>query len=457
MSAGIKFKLGPPEDDTVPPLIGRDQDAARAALSERFETVRHATTLLSAPLAPEDQVIQSMADVSPTKWHLAHTTWFFETFLLQRFSSGYEAFNEAYAYLFNSYYYTVGQMYERPCRGLISRPTVTEVARYRAHVDAMMQRLIQDAPASAFNDIAFLTEVGLHHEQQHQELMLTDIKHVLSCNPIKPGAYQARPRTDTTAPQPMEWIAYDDGIHKIGHRGDGFAFDNEGPHHDELIRPFSLASRPVTNGEYLDFIEDKGYSTVTLWLSDAWATIQTEGWRSPLYWLERDGVWHEFTLSGLKPLDLNRPVAHVSFYEAQAFATWAGNRLPTEFELEVAASRQPIAGNLLRFETTPGGDGARTFLAPEPAAARPGTADALAQLFGDVWEWTQSPYAPYPGFKPLAGSLGEYNGKFMCNQFVLRGGSCATPADHIRPTYRNFFPPDARWQFSGLRLAADRV
>ena len=409
------------------------------ALADRYRAVRAASERLCEPLEPEDCVIQSMPDVSPTRWHLAHTTWFFETLVLAKSPLGHEPFDPAYEYLFNSYYNTVGEQFPRPRRGLLSRPTVAEVFSYRRHVDRAMQELFgrRDDAAAA---LAAVIEVGLHHEQQHQELILSDIKHVFSCNPLYP-AYGKTPAAPSRDAAPLEWIGYDEGLQEIGHGGAGFAYDSETPRHRVFIESFELASRPVTNGEYIDFIEDGGYRRPEFWLSDGWLTVQKQRWTAPLYWVEHDGGWRQFTLSGLRPLNRAEPVCHVSLFEADAFARWAGARLPREAESELASESVPIEGNFVE-------DAA---LHPRPAAA---TFDGRPQqMFGDVWEWTASQYSPYPGYQRLEGALGEYNGKFMCNQFVLRGGSCVTSKDHIRRTYRNFFPPEARWQFSGLRLA----
>ena len=399
-------------------------------LSARYARIRAASLSLCEHLTVEDQVVQSMPDVSPTKWHLAHVTWFFERFVLSTHAGGYRPLDERYHYLFNSYYHTAGQMHARPRRGLVTRPTVDEVVEYRRHVDAAMLRRFDD---EVDQDLAFLVELGLNHEQQHQELLLTDIKHVLSCNPLQPAAYPELRTPPACTPAAMTFTPGRTGICKIGHTGDGFCFDNETPRHDTLLRPHVIGSRLVTNGEYLEFIRDDGYGTNELWLSDGWSTINERGWRRPLYWEE--GLEREFTLGGLRELDVNAPVTHVSYYEADAFARWAGARLPTEAEWEVAAREHAIDGNFAdsRFWQPVAGNG--------------------PQFFGDVWEWTSSPYAPYPGFKPLEGSLGEYNGKFMCNQMTVRGGSCATASEHIRPEYRSFFYPDARWQFLGIRLA----
>ncbi|MGH9016630.1 MAG: ergothioneine biosynthesis protein EgtB [Acidimicrobiales bacterium] len=405
-------------------------------LAERYRSVRRATEILATPLSPEDQTVQSMPDVSPTKWHRAHTSWFFETFLLESQLAGYRSFHPQFAYLFNSYYEGVGARYPRARRGVVSRPGVLEVARYRAHVDAAMARLFDRGPAPAAAD---LIELGLHHEQQHQELLLMDIKHVLSCSPLEP-AY-ATVTVATPSPQsPGRWIEHDGGPVETGHDGRGFAFDNEGPRHTVHLEPFALAGRPVTCGEWVAFIDDGGYERPDLWLSDGWATAQAENWTSPLYWSRVVDDWWLFTLGGPQLVDPAEPVCHVSYYEADAFARWCGARLPTEAEWETVASPRPGAPVDGRFLDT-------SVLHPRPTVG-----DAL---FGDVWQWTQSAYSPYPGFRPAAGAVGEYNGKFMVNQYVLRGGSCVTPPDHVRATYRNFFPPSARWAFSGLRLARD--
>ena len=420
------------------PRPGASHAAAAGALSTRFAAVRAATRALAAPLSPEDCVLQSMPDASPVKWHLAHTTWFFETFVLEAHARAHAPFDPHFRVLFNSYYNGVGDKHPRHERGLISRPDLARVLAYRAHVDAAMEELLRVPPAPP---LAALVEIGLNHEQQHQELILTDVKHLLAANPQKP-AYQPRWPLKAVKPQPLAWLPYEGGLLELGHDGHGFAFDNEGPRHRAFVAPFELASRPVTHGEYAAFIDDGGYRRPELWLSLGWDTVQSRGWQAPLYWSARDGGHRTFTLHGLADIDPHTPVAHVSYFEADAYARWAGARLPTEQEWECAARDVPVSGNFAE-------SGA---LHPLPAdAATP--AGQPAQLFGDVWEWTASDYAAYPGYRPAAGALGEYNGKFMCGQYVLRGGSCATPAGHIRPTYRNFFPPDARWQFSGIRLA----
>jgi ergothioneine biosynthesis protein EgtB len=402
--------------------------------------VRDQTERLCDTLEREDYVVQSMPDVSPTKWHLAHTSWFFETFLLAPHAPGYEPFNPHFAYLFNSYYITVGDRHCRQNRGLLSRPGVAEVYAYRRHVDEKMEQFLRNDGDALLQELSPVLEIGLHHEQQHQELMLTDIKHVFWVNPLRP-AYRERKGQPPAQPIPMRWIAFDGGVRRIGHDGDGFAFDNESPRHRAYLEPFKLGSRLVTNGEYKAFIDDGGYRRGELWLSMGHATAQAEQWQAPLYWLRDGDQWVHHTLAGVRPLEDAEPVCHVSYFEADAYARWAGARLPTEQEWETAAESADTAGNFVEAGTY------------HPTPAHRG--DGLEQMFGDVWEWTASAYLAYPGYRPPAGALGEYNGKFMCNQFVLRGGSCATPASHIRPTYRNFFPPDARWQFSGIRLAQD--
>ena len=412
----------------------------RPSVQAAYARVRAFSETLTAPLSPEDMTVQSMADASPAKWHLAHTSWFFETFILKTFDPSYRPFDAAYEYLFNSYYNGIGEQFHRPSRGLLSRPTVADIRAYRAHVDEGMRRLIETSTARTLDRAHPLIELGLNHEQQHQELILTDLKHAMSLNPLHPVVYPAIAAPSADA-GPAGWIAFAGGIHQVGWQGNGFAFDNEGPAHEVLLRPFRLAQRPVTNAEFVAFIANGGYRNPRLWLSDGWSVVQREGWARPIYWTEIDGIWHEYTLSGLKPVDLDAPVCHVSYYEAAAYAEWANARLPTEFEWEVAAAGATLDGHF--------GDSA--VFQPRAAKAVPG----LRQMFGDVWEWTQSSYAPYPGFKADAGVVGEYNGKFMVNQLVLRGGSCATPLGHIRASYRNFFYPHHRWQFSGLRLAED--
>lgn len=406
-------------------------------LIQQYLIVRRLSEALCQPLFVEDYGVQSMPDVSPPKWHLAHTTWFFETFLLLPFLPGYEVFHPQFCYLFNSYYEAVGVRHPRHQRGLLSRPAVAEVYQYRHAVDQAMGHLLE-LPLMA--KIIDLIELGLHHEQQHQELLMTDLKHILATNPLRP-AYRPSPQLVPShdAPAPLQFLAFSGGLHSIGHSGGEFAFDNEGPAHPVYLQDFALASRLVTNGEYLAFIEAGGYHKSEYWLAEGWATVSAEQWQAPLYWEQRDRHWEVMTLAGLQPLRLNEPVCHVSYFEADAFARWCDRRLPTEAEWEVAAAGLPRQGNLLAADA----------LHPQPAAGKTG----LEQIYGDVWEWTESSYLPYPGFKPAPGAVGEYNGKFMCNQMVLRGGSCVTPPGHIRPTYRNFFPANTRWQFSGIRLA----
>jgi ergothioneine biosynthesis protein EgtB len=433
------------EQSTTLDAESRTDPAGTAAARwvARYRAVRRETEHLCEPLACEDYIVQSMSDVSPTKWHLAHTSWFFETFILTPHAPGYAAYNPHFAYLFNSYYVALGDRHCRQNRGLLSRPTVAEVYDYRRHVDEAMARLLLSLGEHALAGLAPLLEIGLHHEQQHQELILTDIKHVFWVNPLRP-AYRPRVAPDDGPTPAMRWVSVDGGMHRVGHDDDGseFAFDNESPRHRVFLEPFRLGSRLVTNGEYAEFIADGGYRRGELWLSLGWATAQAEGWGAPLYWIW-DGRWLNHTLSGLRPVNDAEPVCHVSYFEADAYARWAGARLATEQEWEVASAAVPVAGNLA--------DAGVYHPTPAPAAAPEG----LAQMFGDAWEWTGSGYLPYPGYRPPPGALGEYNGKFMCNQFVLRGGSCATPAGHVRRTYRNFFPPDARWQFTGVRLARE--
>ena len=410
-----------------------------ASLFDRLMATRRQSLELARPLSDEDQVVQANDDASPTKWHLAHTTWFFEAFLLKPFFAGYRVFDERFEYCFNSYYESVGPRHPRPKRGLLTRPSADEVRAYRDHVDDALARFVRDGdmPARALA----LIELGINHEQQHQELLLTDILSLFAAEPLKPAYAGASPGLAVAEAVPLGFVALPGGIFEVGHDGRGFAYDNEGPRHEELIRPFKLANRCVTNAEWIAFIEDGGYVTPTLWLADGWAAVKAQGWTAPLYWEEADGAYMQMSLLGLRPVDPAAPVCHVSYYEADAFARWAGYRLPTEFEWEVAAANLPVTGRTL-------GD---RHLRPLPAERGRG----LRQMFGDVWEWTGSAYLPYPGFKAAPGAVGEYNGKFMCNQFVLRGGSCATPEGHIRRTYRNFFYPHQRWQFMGLRLAAD--
>ncbi|MGB7189725.1 MAG: ergothioneine biosynthesis protein EgtB [Acidobacteriaceae bacterium] len=409
----------------------------RTELEQHFCSVRRQTEALCRPLTPEDMMVQSCPDASPAKWHLAHTTWFFETFLLSEFLPGYQPFNPDFHWLFNSYYNSVSEQPEKKLRASFSRPSLEEILAYRSVVDAAMLRLIKrDLPPEAERRVT----LGLNHEQQHQELLAYDIKHAFWSNPLHPAYREGALPQSATAP-PVSWIPHEGGLAEIGHAGEGFSFDNEQPRHRTYLQPFALASRLVTCAEYLDFMRDGGYERSELWLSEGWDTVRAQQWRAPLYWFESDGAWRVFTLRG--PIDLAAllatPLCHVSYFEADAFARWSGKRLPTEAEWETAAATLPIRGNLLETDT----------LHPAPAEHESG----LQQMFGDTWEWTASAYLGYPGYSALPGALGEYNGKFMSSQMVLRGGSALTPASHLRATYRNFFSPASRWQLSGVRLA----
>jgi ergothioneine biosynthesis protein EgtB len=412
----------------------------RQTLMARYQAVRGMSEKLCAPLSAEDCCMQTMPDVSPPKWHLAHVSWFFETFLLKVFQADYGEFDPRFAVLFNSYYEGAGAMHPRSQRGLLSRPPLEEVYRYRRHIDERMAMLVDSVPDDRWPEVAFRVALGLHHEQQHQELLLTDIKHIFASQPLRP-AYQGAVHELSPQPAALTWHEVTGGLREIGYGGEGFCYDNETPRHRVYLEDFRLASRPVTNGEYLEFMAAGAYRRSEYWLSEGWRTLRERNWEAPLYWECNDGRWHYMTLSGMRAVDEHEPVCHVSYYEADAYARWAGKRLPTEAEWEAAARNVTVTGNLQ--------EEGRYHPAPAQGAG-------LAQVYGDVWEWTQSPYAAYPGFRPLAGTLGEYNGKFMCNQMVLRGGSCATPAEHIRASYRNFFYPADRWQFSGIRLADDR-
>jgi ergothioneine biosynthesis protein EgtB len=408
-------------------------------LTERFIATRRYTDWLCEPLAVEDFVVQAMPDASPTRWHLAHSTWFFETFVLAAADPAYKPHSPEFAYLFNSYYNTVGEQFPRAQRGLLTRPTVAEVFAYRKAVNESMIDLLT-SPVS--KELSAVIELGIQHEQQHQELILTDLKYLLSCNPLAPVYRPAPSHESTRAPRPARWKPFLGGLASIGHDGESFHFDNERPRHQVFLQPFELQDRLVTSGEYLEFMQDRGYQRPELWLSLGWATIKQQGWTAPLYWSQKNGEWSEFTLNGVRPLRLHDPATHISYFEADAFARWRDARLPTEAEWEVAAAQSALE---LNSTETP------HF---HPASHHDRTGE-VAQLFGETWQWTQSPYVPYPGYAPPAGALGEYNGKFMCSQYVLRGGSCATPVGHSRVTYRNFFPPETRWQFSGIRLARD--
>ena len=415
-----------PEQITLPRLV---QD---------FLRIRQDSAVICEPLEIEDYGIQTFPDVSPPKWHLAHTSWFFETFILKPFLKNYRPYHELFAHLFNSYYETVGTFHPRPERGLLARPTVKEVYQYREAVNAAMQELLADEKHADYKEIINRTVIGLHHEQQHQELLYTDIKNIFAYSPLRP-VYLEMAYPETTDPGAMDWLEIDAGIKEIGHTGIGFGYDNEYPRHKAFQPAARIASRLVTNGEFIEFIDAGGYGQAEFWLSDGWKVVQQQQWQCPLYWEKRDGAWWHATLSGFKPVDKNAPVCHVSLYEADAYTRWCGKRLPTEAEWELSAASETIQGNLR--------DAGYFHPLPQHGTNR--------QFYGDVWEWTQSPYAPYPGYKTPPGAIGEYNGKFMSSQFVLRGGSCVTPAEHIRPSYRNFFYPADRWQFSGIRLAED--
>jgi ergothioneine biosynthesis protein EgtB len=472
------------------------------SLSERFRATRQLTEDLATPLSAEDQTVQSMPDVSPTKWHRAHTTWFFETFVLGRFDKSYVLFDPNFAFLFNSYYEAAGPRHARAARGLVSRPGIREIAEYRVHVDEAVEQMLENCELDSFvfpgwdldfestswaryskgsecSDADFLkaalVELGIQHEQQHQELILMDIKHVLWTNPLGPAYMSSTPRLEGRTRfggihDGDAWLANEGGLVEIGHNGPGFAFDNECPRHQVFLRPFALASRLVTNKDWLEFMDDGGYQRPELWLSDGWAAVQSQGWQAPLYWtreLPDRGEWMEFTLWGWQPVDLEAPVCHVSYYEADAFATWAGARLPTEAEWETVA--QEVCGERESTASTQPFEARETSSMPERDLVAlgnwldlsvlrplPRLGESDFQLLGDVWEWTSSSYLPYPGYRRPVGAIGEYNGKFMVSQHVLRGGSCVTPAGHVRTSYRNFFPPWSRWAFSGVRLARDQ-
>jgi ergothioneine biosynthesis protein EgtB len=429
-----------PDPAAVAALQGPVAPAPCAPLAAAYKEVRCLTEGLCRPLAVDDYGVQSMPDASPPKWHLAHTTWFFETFVLAPACPDYRPFHPRFGYLFNSYYNALGDRLPRPHRGLLSRPTVEEVFRYRHHVDEHVRRLLRGRhPVTA--ELHSLLTLGLHHEQQHQELLLTDLLHAFGSNPLRP-AYRERAPERPAPAVPQRWADFPGGLRWIGHEGDDFAYDNERPRHRVFVEPFLLASRLVTCGEYRAFLEDGGYRRPELWLSDGWDVRRARGWEAPLYWERQGEAWWHLTLNGLQAVEDAAPVCHVSYYEADAYARWAGARLPTEAEWETAAQDCPLEGGFLDSDRL------------HPAAlSAPPASELPAQMFGDVWQWTGSPYVPYPGYQPPAGALGEYNGKFMANQMVLRGGSCATPLTHFRRSYRNFFPPDARWQFTGIRLA----
>jgi len=427
--------------------------APSASLQDFYQSVRQQTLALTENLSPEDMVVQSMPEASPAKWHLAHTSWFFEHFILREHCEGYRLFDESFAHLFNSYYHSAGERHPRPERGLLTRPGLSAVLEYRAHVDSHMHSLFQSEKVAgekatskdlrrAKVDLSQLIETGLHHEMQHQELLLTDVLHLLSCNPLAPALYPAQRSTGSASD--LQWLAFEGGLVEVGadEGADSFSYDCEKPRHRFFLQPFKIARRPVSNAEWLAFMVDGGYNNPLLWLADGWDTCQREQWQAPLYWRRQGEGWQQFGLDGLQAIDPAAPVCHISYYEADAYARWAGKRLPTEQEWEYSVRGQEVAGNFL--------ESARWR--PQPAAHE---GEGLAQAYGDVWEWTSSPYMAYPGFRPAAGALQEYNGKFMANQFVLRGGSCVSPRRQLRASYRNFFFPQQRWQFTGLRLAED--
>jgi len=421
------------------PRVAAQAAARLEDLALAYRQVRAQSLRLAAPLSAEDCALQSMPDASPVKWHLAHTSWFFETFVLEHALPGFAPYREEYRVLFNSYYVAVGARHPRPERGMLSRPSLEQVLAYRASVDERMQALFARHAEQAAR-LAGTIELGVNHEQQHQELILTDLKHALSRNPTFPAYQEARART-SASPAPMRWTSLPDGVRQIGHDGRGFSFDNERPRHRVFVADYEIGERLVTNAEYQAFVADGGYRRSELWLAEGWDLRSAQGWEAPLYWVARSGGgWNQFTLDGLRALGPDEPVTHVSYYEADAYARWCGARLPTEAEWEIVAAPREVAGNFLESGR----------LHPAPLGAAKG-----GQFYGDAWQWTGSSYAPYPGFRAPEGAVGEYNGKFMVNQYVLRGGSCATPRSHVRASYRNFFPAAARWQFSGIRLARD--
>ncbi len=421
--------------------VAEDLKISAPSIKTRLFQTRNMSDELALSLSDEDQVVQSAVYASPTKWHLAHTTWFFEAFILSEYVDGYKRYNDDFEYCFNSYYNAIGDRHPRPVRGLLTRPSAQEVRDYRSYVDEQLNKLLANYKGDIPQALKNLLLLGINHEQQHQELLLTDILTVFAVNPLRPAYMNPSPREVDTNFVELDWIKYEGGLVDIGYKGSDFSYDMEGPVHKHYLQPYKLANRLTTNGEWLEFIEDGGYETVSLWLDDGWYKVQSEQWNAPLYWERKKDQWFKMSLRGLQPVDPAAPVANISYYEADAFARWAGKRLPTEFEWETAARDLPVKGNTL---------GSKAF---RPLPAVPKETETPVQMYGDVWEWTQSPYMPYPGFRPDEGAIGEYNGKFMSNKFVLKGGSCATPDGHIRSTYRNFFCPEERWQFMGLRLA----
>lgn len=428
-------------------MQAKDLTASFTRLRQQFSQVRQQSLTLCQDLEPEDFNLQAMASTSPLKWHLAHTSWFFETFILKLYADNYQAFDPAYEYLFNSYYNGVGAQFPRAQRGLLSRPSLSSVFAYRQHIDRAISQLLDDIASntSSAEEIATRLELGLQHEQQHQELMLTDLKYCFAQNPLNP-VYSTQPLPSQARAEKLQFIDFKPALIEVGAQADGFCFDNELPRHKVYLSPFSFATRLVSNGEYLDFILAQGYQKPEFWLADAWALVQTQAWQHPLYWRQIDGQWYEFSLHGLIPLDLNRPLAFISAYEADAYARWAGARLASEFEWEYVCQQQkPHSGQFVESGIY------------QPVAGEAEASQAIQQLIGSAWQWTQSAYSPYPGFKPAKGAIGEYNGKFMCNQLVLKGGSCFTPRSHFRASYRNFFYPQDRWQNTGIRLVKDLI
>lgn len=421
------------------PVKGKPNRLSRDNLIKRFKEIRSFSLQLAEPLEKEDYVVQAMENTSPTKWHLAHVSWFFETFLLDKVYEDYKSLHPQYAYIFNSYYLQTGKPHSRSKRGLLTRPSVDEVMSYREYVNEQVLKFLANASDEEIEEYGYIIEIGNHHEQQHQELMITDFKYLFAQNPLFP-AYKELEIPESKMTGSHKWIGFEEGIYEVGNQGGEFIYDNEHPRHRVFLEPFELADRLVTNGDYLAFIEDDGYRRSELWLDDGWATVNKRAWESPLYWIKKDGSWFHYTLGGLREVNPAEPLTHVSYYEADAYARWADARLPTEAEWEVAAADLPYEGNFVETGN----------FHPRPLQ---NDKKGLKQMFGDVWEWTKSAYDAYPGYEPLPGALGEYNGKFMCSQYVLRGGSCATSETHIRKTYRNFFYPDARWQFNGIRLA----
>lgn len=416
-------------------------DKNKRKLKERFFEIRSFTEKLTAPLETEDYIVQAVEKTSPAKWHLAHTSWFFEAFILKKVKSDYKSLHPQYDYIFNSYYVQTSDPHCRDKRGNLSRPTVKQVFEFRSYINQKMAEFIEMMTEKEMSEWMSVIEIGLHHEQQHQELLLTDLKFMFAQNPIYP-IYEERVRPKSEGKSELKWVSFEEGVYEVGHAGGQFGYDNEYPLHKTYIHSFKIANRLVTNGEYLEFMKAEGYKNTKWWLDEGFSAVEREDWNSPLYWIIRNGEWHHYTLNGVEPIDLNEPVTHISYFEADAYARWKGFRLPTEQEWEIASKEVPVKGNFVDSQ----------YFHPAPAT---GENKILNQMYGDVWQWTQSSYSPYPGYEPFPGALGEYNGKFMVNQYVLRGGSCATSKSHFRKTYRNFFHTEARWQFSGIRLATD--